>query len=268
MAETTCPECGTTGEGRFCAQCGTPLAAVECPSCGTTLPAGSRFCSRCGSPVGGGASASAEGSVAVPPPEGGGGGGDGYGTRLGWIVAGVALVALIVVVALPVLQRDEPPPAGGGAPAAGPPDLSSMSPRQAADRLFNRVMQANAAGDTAQVDQFMPMAIQAYERIGELDADGRYHLAVLQNTAGSHEAALATAESVLEEDPGHLLALAAAAHAAEALGREEEARAHYRRLADSFEDERERGLPEYEAHSALLPDLRAEAEAYVEGGGG
>ena len=42
-----------------------------------------------------------------------------------------------------------------------PPDLSKMTPREAADRLFNRVMSANERGDKDETSWFSPMAIQA-----------------------------------------------------------------------------------------------------------
>ena len=64
-----------------------------------------------------------------------------------------------------------------------------MSPRQAADRLFNRVMAASENGDTAEALQFAPMALQAYDNLGTLDNDARYHVALLHLTAGDIKSA-------------------------------------------------------------------------------
>jgi TPR repeat protein len=52
--------------------------------------------------------------------------------------------------------------------------------RDAADRLFDRVMRAVAVGDSAQAGALLPMAIAAYQRARPLDHDALYHLSVLQ----------------------------------------------------------------------------------------
>lgn len=159
------------------------------------------------------------------------------------------------------------PPAGGQPGAAGTGlDLSAMTPREAADRLFNRVMGAVEAGDTGQVRFFLPMAIQAYQQVEPLDADGYYHLSLLQRTGGQGDSALATARRALEAAPDHLLLLSAAAAAARALGQESVAREYYARLVAVYEVERAKSLPEYEAHSRQLPNLLEEARAFMRGG--
>ena len=94
-----------------------------------------------------------------------------------WWIAGIAMFGLIVVVGWSMVRPGPPPTPGGGpaapagAPAAGqaPVDLSSMSPLDAANRLFNRVMTTLEAGDTAGALGFQPMAVQAYEMIEPLD---------------------------------------------------------------------------------------------------
>ena len=60
-------------------------------------------------------------------------------------------------------------------PLAGPAgvDLSSMTPREAADRLFNRVMTAVAADDSTEVVSFLPMAIRSLELAEPLDTLSR-----------------------------------------------------------------------------------------------
>ena len=78
--------------------------------------------------------------------------------------------------------------------AAGPaPDISRMTPRERFDRLFNRVMQAAEQGDTAQVERFTPMALGAYAQLDSVNADARYHAAVLRLQVGDLAGALALA---------------------------------------------------------------------------
>jgi tetratricopeptide (TPR) repeat protein len=134
-----------------------------------------------------------------------------------------------------------------------------MTPREAADRLFDRVMRSAASGDSAQAQQFLPMAIQAYERVRPLDADGAFHLSLLQRTAGDLEGARATAREALESYPDHLLVRGAAGAAALEAGDRTAAEEHYAHLLEVWDAQMDLGLPEYEAHASLLPELRADA---------
>jgi Double zinc ribbon len=261
MAET-CPACGAEGSGRFCNQCGAALQAA-CRECGTPLPRGARFCNECGA----GVSPAASGAAPKPSP-------------LPWVVSGVALAALAAVLLVPAFRGGSadgeaeapapfaqapaaapgaPAPAAGGA-QGGPPDLSSMTPREAADRLFNRVMTAVSAGDTAQARQFQPMAVMAYGRVEELDSDGRYHLAALHLVGGDFAAARAEAERILSGNPAHLFGLFTAAQAAEGAGNTGEAAALYRRFVDAYTAESSKPLPEYRDHAQALPSMLGQAQ--------
>jgi tetratricopeptide (TPR) repeat protein len=183
------------------------------------------------------------------------------------------MFVVILVVGVRMVQPAGPaaaPPAAPAAPFAGggggtPPDLGTMTPREAADRLFNRVMTSVSQGDSAGAQAFMPMAIAAYDRARPLDHDGLFHLSLLNRTAGNLPDALANAEEVLEEDPRHLLALTAAAEAAAELGRSDEAAGYYRRVLESYDAEIGRGLPEYADHATFLQSVRGEAEAFLAG---
>jgi len=139
------------------------------------------------------------------------------------------------------------------------------TPREQADRLFNRVMQALAAGDLEQVNFFAPMGILAYRQAGELDDDGLYHLSLLETVGGDPSSGLETAERILEGSKDHLLALAAAAQAADALGDRDRATRYYEHFLAVYEAESERPLPEYLDHAQILEPYRAEAEAYLSG---
>lgn len=152
------------------------------------------------------------------------------------------------------------PPAAPGAPA--PADgLLSSDMRTNADRLFNRVMGAAQRGDQAEVSRFMPMAIQAYNMVEDLDDDGILHLAMLHLTAGDPSGARATADRILDGSPDHILALGVAAAAARQAGDEPAARELYRRLLEAYPEEAVKPLPEYTDHQAMLPEYRRIARA-------
>lgn len=281
-----CPRCDTEMEGRFCGLCGASLEARECDACGASVPSGHRFCSQCGTAVAGEATGS-RGPLGARPPQGrpppvhsGDAGGDAADRRRWWI-AGLAVAGALVFLSLPYVwtgwadQGDQPrtpmgAPMGapGGAPGLGPApgvDLSSMTPRQAADRLFNRVMGALGEGNQGEVQSFLPMAIDAYHLVPDLDADGHFHLSLLQQTAGDYQAALETAERALETEPDHLLVLYAAGEAARELDRMELARQHFSHLLDVFDVESARDRPEYGEHASFLPTIREVAADVVAG---
>jgi tetratricopeptide (TPR) repeat protein len=181
-------------------------------------------------------------------------------------VAGAATFALLVALGWTMVRSADPEPVA--VPVSTPPvatDLSQMSPRQTADQLFNRVMAAAETGDTAVVQQFMPMALQAYEAARPLDMDGLFHLALLQKTGAMFEAALATANEMLDVESNHILGLAVAAEVAAALGREDEAAGFYRRILEHHDTEITRLLPEYQSHSNYFGLARDEATSFLLG---
>ena len=246
-----CPNCGAEDQtGKFCASCGAALD-VTCPSCGAEVPAGASFCTACGEPVG--ADAERGGPASLAP----------------WVVGAVSLVIVVVLVMvfLPGETRTAAPGTSGQSPFMGAPGTGagggmgglSSDMRANADRLFNRIMMATEQGNEAEVAQFMPMAIQAYGMVENLDDDGLFHLAMLHLTAGSHDQALETAGRILADDPNHLLGLAVAAQAAEGAGDTEQAREYWNRFLDAYDTEAGRPLPEYVDHQPILPEYRAMA---------
>jgi hypothetical protein len=281
-----CPQCGEQAGGNFCRHCGASLGGRFCDQCGSEIQAGGKFCSSCGAKVLGASApaASARGPVATGSGAGGRarrGGGEGgqpaerktaaaevvSGQNLPWWIAGAAMFALITVVGLSMVRPGPRagPTAGSGAATTGgaPPDISQMSPLEAADRLFNRVMTSVSAGDSAAAQQFLPMAIAAYDRARPLNHDGLFHLSMLNRTAGNLEAALDNALEIVEEDENHLLGLAAAAEAEVELGELEEAEGHYRRIVEIYDQESQRALDEYQMHSQILVTLKEDAERFL-----
>lgn len=268
MSTSKCPDCGSAATGNFCQSCGAKLGGRFCNHCGAGLGRGAQFCNQCGEKQGSagrGARAGAHREAAKSVVG---------GQNLPWWIAGAAMFGLIVFLGVqavtpagPGVPADAPQPsapfAGGGTGA--PPDLSQMTPREAADRLFDRVMRSVSAGDSAQAQAFLPMALSAYERAMPLDHDGLFHLSLLNRVSGDAEAALANARQVLDVDPNHILALTAAAEASVELGQEEEAAAYYRHLLEVADAEAARELPEYLAHATIIESARSEAQAFLAG---
>jgi len=192
---------------------------------------------------------------------------------LGSVAAVLGVLVVVLAVAAYRGEGGSPPVAGpAGASALGPigdapgraPPLTG-TPREQADRLFNRVMQLLAMNDSVQASFFLPMAILAYKQAGELDADGHYHLAVLETTAGNYAAAREAADRILAVTPDHLLGLGAAARAAAAAGDTATARRFYERFLRVYDEELARDRQEYRDHAQILPDYRSEAQAFVAG---
>jgi hypothetical protein len=252
-----CPECGTESSGNYCPSCGTALRDANCAACGATLVPGARFCTQCGAAVGAAGATGGSGAPAARPAGG--------GSNLPWYIATAVLVVLVVILAVPMITGDEPAavdrapfgtPTGAG--LGTPPPLTG-TPREQADRLFDRIMRASESGDAATVEMFMPMATQAYDLARPLDNDGLFHLAVIHNVGGNYAQARVTAEEILERNPDHLLALAVAGEAAQLAGDAAAARDYYGRFLDAYDAEVARALPEYQDHAPVLPDYREAA---------
>jgi hypothetical protein len=168
------------------------------------------------------------------------------------------LVVLLILTAMQFSARvDQTDPGGAiplGAGAMRAPDISAMSPRERADRLFNRVMLLSTQGKMDSVAFFAPMAISAIEALSPLDAHLRYDLGLVALVMGDAARARTEAEAILAGQPTHLLGLLLAARAANARG-DATAEAEIRRKLVAAEPaERARALPEYADHDA---DIRA-----------
>jgi hypothetical protein len=171
---------------------------------------------------------------------------------LPWIVAAIALLAFIALIAGQKFGSNRPEPgpaAAGSAPMAGrAPDISQMSPAERAIGLHDRVMRLRQAGLKDSVLFFAPMAIAAYEMLGDLDLDSRYDLGMIGEAAGNAALASAQADTILRQNPDHLLGLILAARAAAVDNRAADEKRFYQRLVAAEAAERARQLPEYITH--------------------
>lgn len=297
----TCPACGAEGSGKFCGACGASMEAPEraefCTACGKAADGDERFCTECGTPLTAemaGVSATrarelrdgvaetpaerAGRAIRTTPPGARVAGAPPARSSNPWlpIVTAVLLAAGagIVIGMFGSGGEDLPIPNSGSVSQPGMPpgdpssiDLSSMSPMDAAVRLFDRVIGAVENADTVTAEQFLPMAIAAHERAEPLDNDGIFHLTILERLAGRQDRAIGAAERVLADHPTNLLALASAGEAALEAGDTAQARGYYQRFLDAYEAEEARqDIPEYQQHGNLLAGMRAAALRLVSGG--
>jgi hypothetical protein len=270
-----CPSCGSAASGsRFCAECGASLEGAQCTACRSQLEAGAKFCHRCGNAVG-----------AAPPLITGIADNRQLATALPWALAALALVALIAFVAgrnfgggagrsgsasdLPGDVAAASPNGAAADGSAGPeaeagaaaraPDISTMSPGERADRLYDRVMRLNEEGKHDSVDFFAPMVMAAYQMAGPLDLDQHYDLGRIGEVTGTASLAQAEADTILRADPTHLLGLALSAHLATDAHQVASARAYYHRLVAAAPAEEAKHLPEYARHQHDIDAAMAEA---------
>ncbi len=265
---SVCPSCGAPASGRFCASCGAPLAGATCSVCKNELTPGSKFCHHCGT-----ASGPAQTSSGKMSP-------------LPWIVAALALLTMFAMLAgrgfnsrrgstldapqnaLPQAGLDDRGPQGdtGGATPTRAPDISSMSPQERADRLFNKVMILNSQGKTDSVQFFAPMALQSYLALAPMNNDQRYDMGRVGEVAGAIPLAKAQADSILLKSPTHLLGLILAARVATIEGDSTALRGFEKRLVAAEKSELAKKLDEYDRHQDDIANGLAQARKNIGAG--
>jgi hypothetical protein len=140
-----------------------------------------------------------------------------------------------------------------------------MSPRQAADRLFNRVMTATENGNTVEVLQFTPMALQAYDNLGTLDNDARYHVALLHIAADDVKRARVQVDMLRKSAPTPLLGYLLEHHIAERSGNKDRAAQVYTAFLAAYDSEIATGRAEYQDHLNSIETFRKAAQTSVAG---
>jgi hypothetical protein len=148
---------------------------------------------------------------------------------------------------------------GGGGGAVRAPDISSLSPRERADRLFDRMMRLESEGKKDSIAFFAPMALSAYQALGPLDIDLRYDMGRVAEVSGNASVASAQADTILRENPTHLLGLVLAERAAALRGDTKAQQAFAQRLVAAEPEESRKGLEEYVRHRGDIDDALARA---------
>lgn len=224
---------------------------VRCGTCGAAAVADAKFCHQCGAQLG---ETLTVGSRVLPVA----------------LLGGLAAVVFAVVVALAFLLQPEsfetrqaaPRVAGPAAPSTqSSVDLSEMTPREAADRLFNRVMAADERGDVDEARQFAPKALEAYARVARLDADAEYHLGLLYAVTGDLDGLRRQIAALRKVTPTHLLAYTLEHQLARMTGDDEAAARAVAGLRANYEAEIATGRPEYDIHGVSIVQLLPEVPA-------
>ncbi|MEZ4455774.1 MAG: zinc ribbon domain-containing protein [Gemmatimonadales bacterium] len=252
---TECVSCGTAVTGAFCPQCGAATGPRSCVRCSAPLSPGAGFCHRCG------AAAGAAAATSGAPRE-----------RMALGIGAAAILIAVATVAY-LLGRGASPAtvpdmanagnAGAGAAevAGRAPDISSMTPRERFDRLFDRVVRAAEAQKADTVMLFAPMAIQAYQMLDQADADARYHAAMIHLVVGDFPGALALADTILIARPTHLFGFVIRGEVAEQQNDGGALARAYADFRNAYDGEMKAGLQEYSEHQPVLTDFRNRADA-------
>ena len=186
---------------------------------------------------------------------------------LPWIVAALAFLALFAMAAgrgfnarwgsaidgsanaLPQAGLDDRVSSSNQQPAGmRAPDISGLSPQERADRLYNRVMLLASQGKVDSVQFFAPMALTAYQMLAPLNADQRYDMGRIGEVAGAIPLARAQADSILRENPNHLLGLILEARLATLAGDTTRLHSYERRLIAAEKAEAAKKREEYVRH--------------------
>jgi hypothetical protein len=255
----TCPACGAPAAGRFCSSCGAVVDGAACAECRAPLSPGARYCHRCGTPAGGPVASRRAGPS----------------SNLPWVIAAIAFLVPVGFFAgryfslrepqgaptAPALGMEDPgaPPFAGEGPARAP-DISALSPRERADRLFDRVVRLAEEGKSDSAQFFAPMALAAYQMVEPVDADVRYDMGRIGEITGVPSLARAQADTILRREPTHLLGLILAARAAREAGDEAGAGGFEARFLAVRDAELRKNLVEYRRHESDIAAATAEAQ--------
>jgi hypothetical protein len=184
---------------------------------------------------------------------------------------GAGLMAVLAGLVLWLSRGATPPQAAepaasesvAGPLAAGstaPPDISNMTPRERFDRLYNRIMKSAESGDENGVAQFTPMALMAYQQLDTIDADARFHAALLKLHTSDIAGAKALGDTVLLKNPGHLFGYIILGTAARWAKDDAELARQYAAFLKHYDAEMKVGRPEYRDHARSLEDFKKAAE--------
>lgn len=229
-----CPSCGAALYGRFCSECG--LATDRSPAAGKVIP---------WPYVIAGGLIALLGAALMIQRDGGSGAASPAVTN-----------AAPMAVPAPTSSAAFEPSLEGA-----PPDLSTMTPRERFDRLFDRVMRASEGGDAVTVTAFSPMALAAYGMLDAPDIDARFHAGLIRIATGDLAGATALADAIATEQPAHLFGSLLKARVAELAKDPAALGAAQRAFQAAYAVETTAGRPEYDGHKAILDRFFQEVSA-------
>ena len=146
----------------------------------------------------------------------------------------------------------------GGAAASGSgmmsaEELANLSPREAADRLFDRAMREHEGGGE-RAGFFGQMSIDAYQGLSpaDLDEDARFHIGLLQLMLGDAAGAKAASEALLSDNPRQLYGLVLGGRAAAIDGDSAGEAAYLQRLREAIAAGEALDDPVYAPHRSFI----------------
>lgn len=240
MATTTrCSNCGRDASGNFCRSCGAALEGAPCPECNARLEPGALFCRSCSH------------DLRVPRR-----------SRMYWpLITALAVAGLAVIIA--ALSMGPGPasthPTVPILPPRAPETEQPLRPLQEAEQFFDRAMRAYEGGDSAQAHFAGGMALEAYAMLDDLDADARFHIGLLHEIDGDHNAILVQADSIELVSPNHLFSAILRHRVQSSIGDSAGTQEAYRQFLARYDSELAQMRPEYQLHRSLIEDFRVEA---------
>lgn len=138
--------------------------------------------------------------------------------------------------------------------ASAQTDVASLSPRERADRLFNRVISAAERGDRDTTRMFAPMALLAYSMLPKMDPDAHLHRGLLYLVQSQLDSALWEARQIEAIVPEHLFGSYLRVRVFKAVGDRDKTARAYSDFVSRWEREQARARPEYEHHREVLQE--------------
>jgi hypothetical protein len=120
-------------------------------------------------------------------------------------------------------------------------------------------------GKTDSVQFFAPMALTAYQMLAPLNADQRYDMGRIGEVVGALPLAKAQADSILRENPNHLLGLILEARLATLAGDTIQLHAFERRLVGAEKSEAPKNREEYLRHQDDITNALQQAKKSLAG---
>jgi hypothetical protein len=127
-------------------------------------------------------------------------------------------------------------------------------------------MRAAESGDEITFTTFAQMAIQAFGMLDQVDADARYHVALIQLHTGDVDGARAQGDSILKAQPGHLFGYVVKGTIARFQKDDKALARSYSDFLSHYDAEQAAKRPEYSEHPRAIEDFLKAARA-AKGGG-